>query len=385
MKKLFTVILFLTSVGAFAQPTCPPGNLNQLSKWKFLFSQCMEDSLFLNYAQTQQVAYVDQGGVLTTISFSQLLDSLGLTPTHYPDSAVVFGASDGSATTDSSRFFYSSGMLFLQSGLVKNYQSSLSFSNGFRTAGGIGSNSQFYVAASGAPSSLTSAPNLFFVRARGTVSSPSQVLANNYIGRISFRGFGDTATVSGGSLEIRCQATGPMDLGGNSPLELQVARVDNSSTTIPFRIDSTDLTTISSLNITTTPAAGSTDQLLTHASSGQVTQLGFAQGVFLAADSARSNIDALTLDSAMYTRVGNIVTVTGRATIDATATGTVTFYMSIPVASNMTSTTVAGVNSSLINAAGTVVFGTTQKVLFRYVAASAASQVQTYTYTYRIN
>lgn len=40
----------------------------------------MEDTLFINYATTKQVAYVDANGVLTTISFAQLLDSLGVEP-----------------------------------------------------------------------------------------------------------------------------------------------------------------------------------------------------------------------------------------------------------------------------------------------------------------
>lgn len=40
----------------------------------------MEDTLFINYATTKQVMYLDQNGVVTTISFAQLLDSLGVEP-----------------------------------------------------------------------------------------------------------------------------------------------------------------------------------------------------------------------------------------------------------------------------------------------------------------
>lgn len=449
MKKLLTIILFLAASVAYAQPGCPSGNQNQVQKWKFLFSQCMEDSLFLNYAQTRQVAYVDQHGVLTTISFSQLLDSLGVQGPDGQQWSIQFN--DSGQFGGSNNFLYNSdeGVFYVtntggDTTFSVNTQTSETrvrgtFSvnlpdstgpiidgNGNMVADSINwvwkGNGWYLLNRYNAPTNAgalvitsssastgginstvitnlsTPGPILAFKRARGSFTTPSVPTLNFELGNIDFGGYEGTQWVNGGA-SIKGIAAGTW-AGTSTPAYIQFNTKDanNSLSSSVFtkkgglsikgtHTDTTfDLTVNGTAAITTTPAAGTTDQILTHnTTSGQVTQLGFAQGVFLAADSARSNIDALTLDSAMYTRVGNIVTVTGRATIDATATGTVSFYLSIPIASNMTSTTIAGVNSSLINAAGTVVFGTTQKVLFRYVAASAASQVQTYTYTYRIN
>lgn len=76
MKKLLFILALCLS--AFASAQCPPGNLTQNAKWKFVFSQCMEDTLVIKYADTSQVAYIDANGNLTTIAYAALLDSINI-------------------------------------------------------------------------------------------------------------------------------------------------------------------------------------------------------------------------------------------------------------------------------------------------------------------
>lgn len=133
-----------------------------------------------------------------------------------------------------------------------------------------------------------------------------------------------------------------------------------------------------------TPTASVTDNLLNINSSGEITATAFSQGVYLPTDSLRTNVTTLTLDSAMYTRVGNLVTVSGVLTIDPTAGGDLSFYLSIPIASNMASPFVSGnIMSGAILEVGTVLFGTTQKVFVQFVANNTTTSM-TYTFTYRI-
>jgi hypothetical protein len=51
-----------------------------------------------------------------------------------------------------------------------------------------------------------------------------------------------------------------------------------------------------------------------------------------------TNVDAVTYQLAQYMRVGNMVTVSGRVDIDATATGNTIVQFSVPIASNFSST-----------------------------------------------
>lgn len=118
-----------------AQTVCPPGQINQLAKWRFLYKQCYDSALVLKYVPTGEVAYVTAAGELHTISFSALLDSLdvpetdsavfatryyvnylvdslgALTNIFYPDSSVLFVGSNRKPTTDSTKFRYYNGVL----------------------------------------------------------------------------------------------------------------------------------------------------------------------------------------------------------------------------------------------------------------------------------
>ncbi|SLK03730.1 hypothetical protein [Novosphingobium mathurense] len=59
-------------------------------------------------------------------------------------------------------------------------------------------------------------------------------------------------------------------------------------------------------------------------------------GTYSPTGTGTSNIDSVTPSTALYTRVGNIVTVSCLIAVDATAAGNFSFRMTLPVATNMT-------------------------------------------------
>lgn len=146
-----------------------------------------------------------------------------------------------------------------------------------------------------------------------------------------------------------------------------------------------DTTVHSVVVVGSTPTVTTATNFLTNPGSGGViSQMAFEQGTYTPADSGRINLDALTLNTAMYTRIGDQVTVCGTLTSDATASGTTTFFITVPIASNMSAPFVTGEGGALINTTPLIDFGTSQKIRVRYVSGATSAQSMTYRFTYRI-
>ena len=103
------------------------------------------------------------------------------------------------------------------------------------------------------------------------------------------------------------------------------------------------------------------------------------------------NIDSSTANICQYMRVGNVVTVSGAVTVDATTAGNATILkMSLPVASNMTGATNLGGTgaSTSTNAYGNcmAIMGdaTNDVAEFRWNATLSTSQVYNFSFTYRV-
>lgn len=194
----------------------------------------------------------------------------------------------------------------------------------------------------------------------------------------------DTITISG-TITVA-------DMAANTDLGDSIVSRDDSTGTLKVwkpvghMVLKNDTNTVTGLFITQTPFASRTDSFLNKdAATDRVTATPYEQWVYQPIDSLQTNLDALTLDSAMYTRIGTLVTVSGVATVDPTAGAATSFYMSIPVASNMGTPFVSGnILAGNVTEGGTVTFGTTQKVLVQFLAADITTRTMTYTFTYRI-
>lgn len=102
-----------------------------------------------------------------------------------------------------------------------------------------------------------------------------------------------------------------------------------------------------------------------------------------------TNVDASTAYSCQYMRVGNVVTVSGRIAIDATATGPFEVRVTLPVASNFANANEAGgtfiVSGSAGFAGGSVYADVSNDVfVFNGVAAGTANLSYYFTATYRV-
>jgi hypothetical protein len=99
-----------------------------------------------------------------------------------------------------------------------------------------------------------------------------------------------------------------------------------------------------------------------------------------------TNIDASTAEAAQYMRVGNVVTVSGRVAIDATAAAATVMGVSLPIASNFANLRECG---GIVGAAGGP-FGeiradsTNDRATFAYTATGTANTAYYFTFTYRI-
>lgn len=113
-------------------------------------------------------------------------------------------------------------------------------------------------------------------------------------------------------------------------------------------------------------------------------------GTYTPTRSAEANLDSnVTPSSAQYCRCGNVVTVTGRVTVDPTLTATATsFELSLPVSSNIGAVedlsgvafcpTIAGMGAGI---SGSVANNT---AVFTWVSSDVASQTFCYTYSYEV-
>lgn len=138
---------------------------------------------------------------------------------------------------------------------------------------------------------------------------------------------------------------------------------------------------------TSTTSTNGTDSIFVRSSVGEVKIMPFKQGVYLPVDSAGSNVDGVTPDTAFYTRIGDIITVQGVIEIDPTTTLTPTFfYMNVPVFPLNWNTNRAGgtFNAYIVNEGGAVIMGGPTSVLFQFNPTATGANIFSYSYSYRI-
>jgi hypothetical protein len=319
--------------------------------------------------------------------------------TTYPDSSVLFVGSDGRPTTDSNRFYFTRSTI----NPILNIGTGFSAPSGmtrftYHAHGGATNGFSAFSAGTANSSSLS-----VLYKSRGSVLAPASVIAGDLIGRLRFSGYNGTTFVT--AFELRGYARETFSTSQNTYLSFSVKNT-LSADVFPLMVHSlgitinpanaTDTDTIFSLKvngtaaITQTPAStNGTDSILVKASTGQVSAMPFTQGVYLPVDSAGSNIDGVTPDTAFYSRVGNVVTVSGVVEIDPTTTLTPTFfYMNLPIFQSTTSTNRAGGTFAayIVNESGAIVTdGTTPtSVLFQFNPTATGANIFSYTYSYRI-
>ena len=109
-------------------------------------------------------------------------------------------------------------------------------------------------------------------------------------------------------------------------------------------------------------------------------------GTYTPSLSNTTNITSSTAFTSQYMRVGNVVTVSGRVTIDPTATGSITLGVSLPIASTfIAQQQCCGVSSNQQNdPLGIVADATNLRASFIGVVNDAASRTYSYSFTYQI-
>lgn len=241
-------------------------------------------------------------------------------------------------------------------------------------------------------------PTYQFYRSRGTALSPTTVNSNDFLGSIQFGGYTGSSYSSSSYSIIALSANG---WGGSYNYGyLQFKPFSGNSIYMTrtgfLTIGGTIADTTYSLDvhgtaaITTTPeSTNGTDSLMTKKSTGQVGAMAFTQGVYLPTDSASSNVDVVTLDSAFYTRVGDVVTVSGIFEIDPTTTATPTyFYMSVPInrEENGDVFWVSGfANSYQFNEHGAITFeSNTNRVIVQFLPTDVNSRFMNFSFQYKI-
>ncbi len=384
-------------------------------------------------------------GLVNQTSVSDLIPS----DTTYPDSSVLFVGSNRVPTTDSSLFnYYLTSALpthvlgnkvnTLESGgiITQNYRI---YQNSGAPGFGIGM----------ANSAGGTGGVLNFYRSRGSLASPSVPTTATPLGQIRWGGYNGTTWVASSAYmlvvpsntwsastyetNIEFGSTAPNSttpiavvninkakslsiLGGRNDTLYTLSVVGTAAITqtpentdfgdsILTKNDTTgqikaisrlnfamknDTNTFEGIFINTTPeipdGASSVSFLVTDPTT-QVQSLSFDQGVYLPVDSAESNTDGVVPDTAFYTRVGNVVTVSGVIEIDPTVTLTPTFfYVNLPVFPANWAVNRAGgtFDAYIVNEGGAVIMAGPTSVLFQYLPTATGANNFSYTYSYRI-
>lgn len=97
-----------------------------------------------------------------------------------------------------------------------------------------------------------------------------------------------------------------------------------------------------------------------------------------------TNITASTANTAYYTRVGNMVTVSGRVSIDPTATGSITLGVSLPIASDISNNCWGVCNNQQGDAIAVTSDNTNDRASFIGVVADAGNRVYSFTFQYQV-
>jgi len=106
------------------------------------------------------------------------------------------------------------------------------------------------------------------------------------------------------------------------------------------------------------------------------------------AATALSNIDSVNAAVAFYTRVGDVVSVSGRVSINTTATGAYSFELNLPIASNISAEPqLAGngtTDSPEVESCRISGEATNDTAVFSGIAASTGNRLFSYNFSYRV-
>lgn len=178
---------------------------------------------------------------------------------------------------------------------------------------------------------------------------------------------------------------------GDNEIVIGASAVGNgANTTTIGSPTNTQTYLVGGLTVPQTPESTNTSDsiLVKDATTGQVRSLPFQEGVYLPDDSLSRNLTDLTIDSAFYTRVGNIVTVSGTFTAyPTTGSGNTFFYMSLPISMQSLGDTyfVGGTfNAYSAQSGGAIIYGSQNRAVFQYQAGGTTPLVFSYTFSYRL-
>jgi len=119
-----------------------------------------------------------------------------------------------------------------------------------------------------------------------------------------------------------------------------------------------------------------------------VNDTGLASGTYTPTLTNTTNINSSTAFDNQYMRVGNVVTVSGKVTMDPTAAGAVVLEMTLPVASNFTAEEqcggVAVCDAALDDSVAIAGDVTNNTANFHYTAIATGTQTYHFTFTYLI-
>lgn len=117
-----------------------------------------------------------------------------------------------------------------------------------------------------------------------------------------------------------------------------------------------------------------------------------ASGTYTATITDSANTSARTAFQSQWTRVGNVVTVSGVVDIDPTSTATTTIVkMTLPIASNFTAkgncrgtATAEGIAGQSAAIIGTTAYATSDFAIIKWVSGDVTNQPMSFTFTYLI-
>jgi hypothetical protein len=229
-------------------------------------------------------------------------------------------------------------------------------------------------------SSTADEPNLNFLSLNGNaVGTFGTVPTSGFnLGIITFEGYSGSGSGMLSGAAILAEASGTWtSTTSPSLLRLQTAAATGGvATRILIDEDAVSIEANTGFSISETTA---TTAALANAYIGNV-----SSGTYTPTLTNTTNITSSTPSTTYYTRVGNMVMVSGRVTIDPTATGSITLGFSLPIASDISNNCWGVCNNQQGDAISVTSDNTNDRASFVGIVADAASRVYSYTFQYQV-
>jgi hypothetical protein len=229
-------------------------------------------------------------------------------------------------------------------------------------------------------SSTSDEPNLNFLSLNGgTVGTFGTVPTSGFnLGIITFEGYSGSGSDMLLGAAIFAEASGTWtSTTSPSAIRLQTAAATGAvATRILIDENAVSIEANTGFSISETTA---TTAALANAYIGNV-----SSGTYTPTLTNTTNITSSTPSTTYYTRVGNMVMVSGRVTIDPTATGSITLGFSLPIASDISNNCWGVCNNQQGDAISVTSDNTNDRASFVGIVADAASRVYSYTFQYQV-